>query len=229
MPMKQKHKFNLEKFAKAYKNAKPLKVPELYVLGILSFEDSSGYEIYKLIASKGEGVGSWLKLNKTTTYNTINRLCNEGLVEVKKVVKETNYPAKSIYRLTPKGKTYLKQMILDDFSGPLWVFVNFILPLRFCKVLTKKEFQRVISHKIEQAEDMLYFSKLTYGKFFSGTILELMQENQIKLFEVELEFLKKLQAELDKKSMNELFKVSEFDIDKLMAKVKKITDSEASK
>jgi len=227
--MKTEQPFDLEKFAQAYKSAKPLKVPELYILGILSLKEYSGYEIYKLIATKGEGVGSWLKLNKTTTYNTINRLCNDGLVKVKEVVKETNYPAKSIYKLTANGRTYLKQIILDDFSGPPWVFVNFTLPLRFCKVLNKKELQNVINQKIEQIEDLLYFSKLTYGKFFTGTILELMQENQIKLFEVELEFLKKLQTELNKKSINELFKINEFDIDKLMAKVKKITDSEASK
>jgi DNA-binding PadR family transcriptional regulator len=227
--MKTKQPFDLEKFAEAYKSAKPLKVPELYILGILSLKESSGYEIYKLIASKGEGVGSWLKLNKTTTYNTINRLCKEGLVKVKKVVKDTNYPAKSIYKLTPNGKAYLKQMILDDFSGPPWVFVNFTLPLRFCKVLTNKEFQNAIKQKIQQVESVLYFSKLTYGKFFTGTILELMHENQIKLFEVELDFLKKLQSELNKKSINELFKINEFDIDKLMAKVKNITDSEVSK
>lgn len=174
-------------------------------------------------------MGSWLKLNKTTTYNTINRLCKEGLVAVKEVVKDTKYPAKSIYKLTPEGKEYLRKMILDDLHGPPWVFVNFTLPLRFCKVLTKKELQAVIKQKIQQVDMVLHFSKLTYGKFFQGTILELMQENQMKLFEVELEFLKKLKAELDKKSINELFRINEFDIDKLMAEVKKITDMEVSK
>ena len=182
-----------------------------------------------MIATKGEGVGSWLKLNKTTTYNTINRLCKEGLVAIKEVVKDTKYPAKSIYKLTPAGKEYLRKMILDDLQGPPWVFVNFTLPLRFCKVLSKKELQDVIKQKIQQVEMVLHFSKLTYGKFFPGTIIELMHENQIKLFEVELTFLKKLQTELDNKSINELFKINEFDIDKLMAKVKKITDSEVSK
>ena len=77
--------------------------------------------------------------------------------------------------------------------------------------------------KIRQIEFVLHFSKLTYGKFFSGTILELMHENQIRIFEIQLDFLIKLQAELDKKSVKELFKIDEFEIDKIMAKVKDLT------
>ena len=76
--MPNKKAFDLYEFEQAYKTAKPLKVPKRYILGFLSLKDLSGYEIYKLIASKGERVGSWLKLNKTTTYNTINRLAKEG-------------------------------------------------------------------------------------------------------------------------------------------------------
>jgi DNA-binding PadR family transcriptional regulator len=208
---------------KSFKEAKPMKVSELYILGILSLKDSSGYDIYRLISQKGEGVGHFLKLNKATTYNTINRLYKNGLIEIKKIVQDAKRPTKSIYRLTPEGKEYLRNMILDDFMGPSWIFVNFTLPLRFSKVLTKKELQDVVQHKIQQIEGILQVSKLTYGKFFTGTILELMQENIINLYEVELEFLKKLQSVLEKKKINDLFKINEFDIDKLMEKIKKLT------
>jgi len=225
--MSKKEPFDLDKFIEEYKSAKPLKVPELYILGILSLKDSSGYEIYKIIEQKGSGVGSFLRLNKATTYNTISRLSKEGLIEIKNVVKDTNYPTKSIYKITSKGKKYLKQIILDDLNGPPWVFVNYILPIRFCKVLTRREMKDIIKHKIQQMELILHLSKLTYGKFFQGTILELIQENYMKHYEIELEFLKKLNSELDKKSINELFKINEFDIDKLMVKMKKITSEGA--
>lgn len=225
--MVTKKSFDLDKMIEFYKKAKPLKVSELYVLGILSLKASSGYDIYRLISQKSEGVGQWLKLNKATTYNTINRLCDDGLIEVKEVVQDTKRPTKSIYQLTSKGKDYLRQMILDDLMGPPWIFVNFTLPLRFCKVLTKKELLEVIQHNIQQIETILKFSKLTYGKFFSGTILELMQENVIKLYEAELDFLKKLQGVLNKKSVNDLYRINEFDIDEILEKVKKLAFEEA--
>ncbi|WP_455391934.1 PadR family transcriptional regulator [[Eubacterium] cellulosolvens] len=225
--MPSKKTFDLDKMVEEFKKAKPLKVSELYILGILSFKDSSGYDIYKLISQKSEGAGTWLRLNKATTYNTINRMCDDGLIEIKKIVQDPKRPTKSIYKLTPKGKDYLHTMILDYLSGPPWVFVNFTLPLRFCKVLTKKELLEVIHQKIQQLEAILQFNNLTYGKFFSGTILELMQENLIQLYEVELKFLKKLQTELQTKSINDLYKINEFDIDEIMEKVKKLAQEEA--
>ncbi len=225
--MPSKKTFDLDKMVEEFKKAKPLKVSELYILGILSFKDSSGYDIYKLISQKSEGTGTWLRLNKATTYNTINRMCDDGLIEIKKIVQDPKRPTKSIYKLTPKGKDYLHTMILDYLSGPPWVFVNFTLPLRFCKVLTKKELLEVIHQKIQQLEAILQFNNLTYGKFFSGTILELMQENLIQLYEVELKFLKKLQTELQTKSINDLYKINEFDIDEIMEKVKKLAQEEA--
>lgn len=221
--MAKKIKFNLEKFADTYKKAKPLKVTELYILGMLAYKDSSGYDIYRLIAKKSEGVGAWLKLNKATIYNTLARMTQDRLIEVSQIVQDIKRPTKSIYRLRPKGREYLRNMLLEDLHGPPWVFVNFTLPLRFSKVLSKKELKEIVQQKIEQVELFLQFNKMTYGEFFSGTILELMQENQIRIFEVQLEFLNKLQKELDKKSVNELFKIDEFDIDKIMAKVKKLT------
>ena len=51
--MDEKKHFDLDAFIQEYKSAKPLKVPELYILGILSLKDSSGYEIYKIIEHKG--------------------------------------------------------------------------------------------------------------------------------------------------------------------------------
>jgi DNA-binding PadR family transcriptional regulator len=209
-----------------YTSAKPLKISELYILGLLSYKDTSGYDIYKLIAKKTQAGGSFLKLNKTTVYNTISRLCDDGLIEIKKIVKETNYPNKSIYRLTPAGKVYLKKILLTEFSNPPWIFVNFTLPLRFSKILSKKELLEVIQLKIQQTETILNLSKMLYGKIFQDSIVELMMENNNELLEVELKFLKKLQAELNKKSVKELFRIDEFDADKILAKIKNITESE---
>ena len=224
-----KKSFDMDKFINSYLEAKPLKVSELYILGILSLKDSSGYDIYKLIAQKSQGVGSWLKLNKATVYNTLTKMKKDDLVELVEIIQDLKKPPKSIYRLTEKGKEHLRKIILDDLNNPPWVFVNFTLPLRFSKVLTKSELLEVIERKIEQVELFIEFNKMTTRKFFSGTILELFQQNYQKIFELELEFLKKLKSEVKKKSINELFRINEFDIDKIMKDMKKISQSEVSK
>jgi DNA-binding PadR family transcriptional regulator len=219
-------KIDLDKLMSEYTSAKPLKISELYILGLLSYKDTSGYDIYKLIAKKSQASPSFLRLNKTTVYNTISRLLDSGLIEIKKIVKDTNYPNKSIYRLTPAGKGYLKKILITEFSNPPWIFVNFTLPLRFSKILSKKKLLDVIQLKIQQTETILNLSKMLYGKIYQDSIIELMMENNNELLEVELKFLHKLQAKLDARSVNNLFKISEFDADKIMAKVKKITESE---
>lgn len=220
---------NLDKLMNDYTSAKPLKISELYVLGLLSYKDSSGYDMYKLIAKKSQAAGSFLKLNKTTVYNTIARLCDEGLIKIKKIVKDTNYPNKSIYKLTSDGKKYLKEILLNEFSNPPWVFVNFTLPLRFSKIFSNKDLKDIIKLKISQTESILKLSKMLYGKMFQDTIIELMMENSNELFEVELKFLKKLHEELDKRTVAELFSVNEFDVDNIMAKVKNIAKQEGNK
>jgi DNA-binding PadR family transcriptional regulator len=217
-------KISLDKLYHDYTHTKPLKVPELYILGLLSFSDASGYDIYKLIAKKSEAAGSFLRLNKATVYNTMARLTDDGLIEIKEVVTETKRPNKSIFRLTAKGQEYLKEILLNEFSNPPWVFVNFTLPLRFSKILSTDELQEVVRLKIKQTEAILNLSKMLYGKLFQGTIIELMMENSNELFEVELRFLKKLEIELENRTVDELFKVTEFDTDKILAKIKRISE-----
>ncbi len=226
--MSKKAFINVDKLVREYTKPKPLKLPELYILGLLSYQDASGYDMYKLIAKKSQAGGSFLKLNKTTVYNTISRLCNEGLIEIKKVVKDTKYPNKSIYKLTSSGKKQLKEILINEFSNPPWVFVNFTLPLRFSKLFSNEELKEIIKMKISQTESILNLSKILYGKFFQGTILELLMENSNELFEVELKFLNKLYSELDKRTVSDLFSVDEFDADKLMLKVKNIVKMEGN-
>jgi DNA-binding PadR family transcriptional regulator len=221
MPIKTK--INLDKLMKEYTTTKPLKTSELFILGLLSYKDTSGYDIYKLIAKKSQVAGSFLRLNKTTVYNTISRLCEEGLIEIKEIIKNTKYPNKSIYKLTPAGKKHLKGILINEFSNPPWIFLNFTLPLRFSKILSKDELLEIVQLKIQQTEAILNLSKMLYGKLFQDSIIELMMENSNEHYEVSLKFLYKLKSELEKRSVNELFKINEFDVDKIMAKVKVIT------
>ena len=149
-----KPNFDLDKLYRDYTNTKSLKVPELYILGLLSFKDASGYDIYKLIAKKSEAAGSFLRLNKATIYNTMARMTDDGLIEIKEIVTDTKRPNKSIFRLTAKGQEYLKEILFNEFSNPPWVFVNFTLPLRFSKILTTEELRVIIKLKIKP-EDII--------------------------------------------------------------------------
>ena len=216
---------DVKKFIDLYKNAKPAKYSELFILGYLSFQDMSGYDIYKLIKKTADAGGSWYRLNKATTYNTLNRMNKDGFIEIVKTITDGKKPPKDIYSITDQGQKYLKEMVYSELKNPPLILINFLPALTFSKVLTNNELKEVIKIKIEQIEFILGLLKLS-SRISPGTITELIIESRTAIYNSLLKLLKKMLKVLDEKPIEEFMKVQEFDGEKVKHSFMKVSNKE---
>lgn len=80
--MNPKAAVDIKKVLESYRQVKPAKTTDLFILGMLANKDLSGYDIYKAISAKSNFTDSWFKLNKGTVYNTLARFNDEKFIEV---------------------------------------------------------------------------------------------------------------------------------------------------
>ncbi len=73
------------------------------LLGFLSSEPSTGYELTKKFFKPFRPI-------RAVVYRYLNLMLEEGLVEADRVEQE-KFPAKKVFRITPKGRDVLKDWL----------------------------------------------------------------------------------------------------------------------
>lgn len=202
----------------SYRMAKPAKISDLLILGLLSHKNLSGYDIYKFIEGKADRSGSLLRITKTTVYNTLSRMTDDGLVRINEQVRESNRPIKSIYTLTDKGKASLRELLINNFSVPPILFINFFLDLTCYNVLTKEEIKKGLTIKIDQIQSFIEISKL-YAQTVPHTIFGFLVESEIEIFQVILKTSKNLLEIVDETFLDELFNIQEVEEGTILTKM----------
>jgi DNA-binding PadR family transcriptional regulator len=216
-----RNNWNPKEILDSFKAVKPAKISDLLILGLLSHRNLSGYDIYKFIEGKADRSGSLLRINKTTVYNTLSRMTDEGHVRITEQVQDSNRPVKSIYTLTDKGKTYLRKLLMNNLSVPPILFINFYLDLTCYNVLTKEEIKKALTIKIDQIQAFIEISTL-YAQTVPGTIVGLLVESEIEIFQIILKTSKNLLKTLDEKPLDELFNIHEVDKDLILAEMENV-------
>jgi PadR family transcriptional regulator, regulatory protein AphA len=93
-----------------------LTVSEHAILGLLSFGERSGYELFRFAE---RSVGYIWAPAKSQIYKVLPRLARTGLARAR-FVEQTKRPDKQLYRLTPAGRRALRQWLttveIDDES-----------------------------------------------------------------------------------------------------------------
>jgi DNA-binding PadR family transcriptional regulator len=218
------HAKDRKEFLDSYNAAKPAKISDLLILGLLSYKNLSGYDIYKFIERKADYSGSFLRINKTTVYNTLSRMTDEGFVTIVERVRDGNRPVKSIYTLTDQGKTYLRELLIRNVSMPPVIFINFYLDLTCYSVLTTDEIKKALTVKIDQLQSLIELSK-AYAQTVPGTIVGLLVESEIEVFEIILTTSQNLLQMLDENPKDELFKIREVEEDSILAEMVDVKQS----
>jgi DNA-binding PadR family transcriptional regulator len=89
---------------------------EYAILGLLSFGEKSGYELFRFAE---RSVGFIWAPAKSQIYKVLPRLAATGLARMR-VVEQTKRPDKQLYRLTPLGRRalrhWLTQVEIDEES-----------------------------------------------------------------------------------------------------------------
>ena len=200
------------------KHTKQINLSELLILGLLSYKELSGYEIYKIFEKKSEITDPILKLNKATVYNSLRSMEKQGFVKVKDRIEDTNKPPKSIYAISELGIERLRKILINSSENPVNAYVNIYVDLFFYKAFDKKEIKRIIHQKINQNNALIKILKM-YVKAWPTNIVGIMSQSQIGIYENITETLNKILILLEDKPVEEIFSFKEFSEKELFEKL----------
>ena len=106
------------------------------LLAMLSEESVHPYELINRIDQAG--FDDWVSLGRSSVYNALKRLEEEGLVESNEK-REGNSPPKNVYKITRKGRLALKENAIDLLEQPASFASEFNIALFALGNIPKKE------------------------------------------------------------------------------------------
>ena len=216
--MERNSALNIEEKIKFLKHTKQVNLSELLILGLLSYKELSGYEIYKIFEKKSEITDPILKLNKATVYNSLKGMEKLGFVKVKERIEDSNKPPKSIYAISELGIGRLRKILTDSSENPVNAYVNIYVDLFFYKLFDKEEIKKIINQKINQNNALIQILKI-YVKAWPNNIVGVMSESQIEIYENITKTLNKILTLMEDKSVEEIFSFKEFSEKELFEKL----------
>lgn len=119
------------------------------ILGLLSWQPLSGYDLKKLIAESD--LYPWAGSSNQIYYSLV-QLHNDGLVTLA-VHTQTALPDKKVYTLTPAGKAALRTWVLSKPELPE-LRNTFLIQLAWADQLTAKELNALLERYEDQLEDL---------------------------------------------------------------------------
>ncbi|MBY0121514.1 PadR family transcriptional regulator [Bacillus sp. S/N-304-OC-R1] len=172
----------------------------LIILGMLKMRPLSGYEIQQVLQMSQTEV--WAGILPGSIYHALKKMDKEGLVEVDSV-EQTGHRIKAIYKITEKGqleflellKTSLKEKSVG-LPGTLYAAISFLheLPAEE-KVGALKEQIELLQKEL----DLLKTGLLVKEQHVSlNEIAKLQFENMFSHYHLQIDFLEKLIAILEK-------------------------------
>ncbi|GED68424.1 transcriptional regulator [Brevibacillus reuszeri] len=90
---------------------------KLLILGLLMEGEKHPYEVQQLV--KQRGIDCYIKFAKGSLYYAFDQLAKASLIEVANIIRESNRPDKTTYRITDKGKEELQQLLLTEMRRPI--------------------------------------------------------------------------------------------------------------
>ncbi len=162
-------------------------------LGILHFEDATGYEINKLVADGR--FSHFIEASYGSIYPALTKMMNEGLVTCRTEV-QPGKPSRKIYSITEAGRAELTTALQDTpkpnrFKSEflfLGLFANLLPPERLQQAIENHEAQLVslledMRHHFENCPNPGSRFALGYGIAANQATLDFIRRNKQMLFE----------------------------------------------
>lgn len=130
---------------------------KLVILGLLMEDEAHPYEIRKKLTERRMDL--YIKIQDGTLYYAIDKLRDEGCIEVSQVVREANRPDRTIYRITERGKQKFHELMKEQFKYSPMLFHPLNAAIVFCEFSNPKfveqQLIRCIEQQIEFSEQLL--------------------------------------------------------------------------
>ncbi|MFB9751494.1 PadR family transcriptional regulator [Paenibacillus hodogayensis] len=87
----------------------------LAILGLLMEGESHPYELRQKMIERE--MHRFIKMKDGSLYYAIDQLKKEGMIETVEVVRDTNRPEKTIYRITPAGRDCFQRLLIEQMEA----------------------------------------------------------------------------------------------------------------
>ena len=171
------------------------------ILGFLSWQPYSGYDLKKLISESD--LFYWSGNNNQIYYSLIH-LHKEGLVTQQVQVQES-LPAKKIYTITPEGRAELRKWLLASPELPE-LRNNFAIQLAWADPLSGAEIDGLLGQYEEEIAVQLRMRQVEAGRPLPGAepertrreryLWRKIAENGIAVYQHELDWVRQVRQEL---------------------------------
>jgi DNA-binding PadR family transcriptional regulator len=139
---------------------------KLVILGLLMERDAHPYEMKQTMEQRH--MDHFIKLQKGSLYYAVEQLHKKDYIEIIDVIKDSNRPDKTIYRITESGAKLFHKLILEELSSesnlyhPLFTGVAFALhgnPQEVADILEKRVL--LTEKRVNELSSILgYYKKL---------------------------------------------------------------------
>jgi len=176
------------------------------VLGLLSWQPLSGYDLKKRISSS---TAFYWSGNNNQIYKTLIQLQEEGLVTFEEHFQEKG-PAKKVYSVTPQGQEELRKWALSTPQVPE-VRNTFLIQLAWANELSGEELNSLIDqydeevsmHLLMHEEQTRRGSDAPHRTAREAYMWQMISENTTTFLKNELNWARKLRHELkDRPELN---------------------------
>lgn len=133
---------------------------KLVILGLLMEGPKHPYEIQQIV--KERGMDCYIKFAKGSLYYAFEKLQGQDLIEVAEVIRDTNRPEKTIYRITEKGKEQFQQLLTEQARERIQVTNPLHAALAFFKYGNTDELLQVLEAKSAETERSLSAMQALY-------------------------------------------------------------------
>ena len=193
-----------------FEKAKPIRYSNLLILGLLSHQNLSGYDIHNLIEKRfSQRYGPVMSMTKATVYNILSRFEKKGLVKLIDKTAAKGRPTKYIFGLTDDGRELLRKNIVANFQNPPYLLITPFFSLFFFNNLSKKEVRDLLKFKIDQMESMMKISE-PYTKALPEGITKVLTSSSIRIYLIILDLLKELRDRLEKEPVSKTYSIDTF-------------------
>jgi len=160
-------------------------------LGILFFEEATGYEINKL-ASEGR-FSHFIEASYGSIYPALTKLMDDGYVTVREE-RQVGKPARKVYAITEKGRKALLDGLYDEPGADIFKS-EFLFVCLYSEFLEPNYLSEMLDRRVEVLEEkfqMLHELSercdhpasqfaIGYGKALNRAAIEFIKENREKL------------------------------------------------
>lgn len=122
---------------------------KIVLLGFLYEKPLHGYEIKHIIENH---MDDWTDIKVGSIYFALNKLTEDGLIQIQAELQEGNRPAKTVYEITDLGKEAFINQLQDLWTKDIRSYYPLDIGIFFMNYLPKELLSKILDDKIDQLE-----------------------------------------------------------------------------